>query len=98
MEPVDQFAVVLGLAVVIGCVNYIWIKLPPAIGMLLGSLVVSFLILASDRLLHLHVMGWFRETLGEADMPHFFLDAVLAFLLFAGSLHVDVAELSQRKW
>ncbi len=97
MEPVDQFAVVLGLAVLIGCVNYIWIKLPPAIGMLLGSLIISFLIVASDHVLHLHVMGWFRETLGDADLPHFFLDGVLAFLLFAGSLHVDVAELKRRK-
>jgi monovalent cation:H+ antiporter, CPA1 family len=98
MEPIDQFAVVLGLAVLIGCVNHVWIKLPPAIGMLLGSLVVSFLIVASDHVLHLHVMGWFRETLGEADLPHFFLDGILAFLLFAGSLHVDVAELNRRKW
>jgi CPA1 family monovalent cation:H+ antiporter len=98
MEPVDQFAFVLGLAVVIGCVNYIWIKLPSAIGMLLGSLVVSFLLLAFDHALHLHIMGWFRETLGEADLPHFFLDGLLAFLLFAGSLHVDVTELNRRKW
>jgi monovalent cation:H+ antiporter, CPA1 family len=98
MEPIDQFAVVLGLAAVIGCVNHVWIKLPPAIGMLLGSLTVSFLIVASDHVLHLHVMGWFRDTLGDADLPDFFLDGVLAFLLFAGSLHVDVAELSRRKW
>jgi CPA1 family monovalent cation:H+ antiporter len=98
MEPIDQFAVVLALAVVIGCINHVWIKLPPAIGMLLGSLAVSFLIVASDHVLHLHVMGWFRDTLGDADLPDFFLDGVLAFLLFAGSLHVDVTELSRRKW
>jgi monovalent cation:H+ antiporter, CPA1 family len=98
MEPIDQFAVVLGLAVLIGCVNHVWVKLPPAIGMLLGALAVSLLIVASDHMLHLHVMGWFRETLGEADLPHFFLDGVLAFLLFAGSLHVDLAELNRRKW
>ena len=98
MEPIDQFAVVLGLAVLIGCVNHVWVKLPPAIGMLLGALAVSLLIVASDHVLHLHVMGWFRETLGEADLPHFFLDGVLAFLLFAGSLHVDLAELNRRKW
>jgi len=98
MEPADQFAVVLGLAVLIGCINYLWIRLPPAIGMLLGSLVISLLIVASDRVLHLHIMGWFRATLGEADLPGFFLDGVLAFLLFAGSLHVDVAELNRLKW
>jgi hypothetical protein len=61
MEPPDQFAIVLGLAVLIGCVNYVWIKLPPAIGMLLGSLAISFLIVTSDHVLHLHLLGWFRE-------------------------------------
>ncbi len=98
MGPVDLFAMVLALAVLIGCVNHIWAKLPPAIGMLLGSLVVSLLIVAADHVLHLHVMRWFRGTLGAADLPHFFLDGALALLLFAGSLHVDVAELNRRRW
>ncbi len=98
MEAVDLFAIVLALAVLIGCANHIWIKLPPAIGMLLGSLVVSILIVSSDHVLHLHVMRWFRGTLGAADPPQFFLDGALALLLFAGSLHVDVAELNRRRW
>ena len=41
MGPVDLFATVLALAVLLGCVNHIWTRLPPAIGMLLGSLAVS---------------------------------------------------------
>ena len=98
MGAIDLFAVVLALAVLIGCANYIWIKLPSAIGMLLGSLVVSLVIVSSDHVLHLHVMRWFRGTLGAADLPHFFLDGALALLLFAGSLHVDVAELNRRRW
>ena len=98
MEPVDLFAIVLALAVLIGCINYFWAGLPPAIGMLLGSLVVSLLYVGSDRLFHLHAMHWLRGTLDEADLPHFFLDGTLALLLFAGSLHVDVMELSRRRW
>jgi monovalent cation:H+ antiporter, CPA1 family len=98
IEPVDLFAIVLALAVVIGSVNHLCIKLPAAIGMLLGSLVVSLLVVASDRIFHLHIMGWFRGTLRMADLPHFFLDGVLALLLYAGSLHVDVAELRRRGW
>ena len=97
MGAIDLFAIVLALAVLIGCVNHAWIRLPPAIGMLLGSLTVSLLIVASDHVLHLHVMRWFRGTLGAADLPHFFLDGALALLLFAGSLHVDVAELNRRR-
>lgn len=98
MGAVDLFAMVLALAVLIGCVNHIWARLPPAIGMLVGSLAVSLLIVAGDRTLHLHVMHWFRGALGAADLPHFFLDGALALLLFAGSLHVDVGELNRRRW
>ncbi len=97
-EPVDLLAIVLGVAVLIGCVNHLWIRLPPAIGMLLGSLALSLLIVASDRVLHLHVMSWFRGTLDAARLPRVFLDGVLALLLFAGSLHIDVAELNRRRW
>ncbi len=97
LGPVDLFAIVLALAALIGCVNHLSFKLPPAIGMLLGSLVVSLVVVASDHLLHLHVMRWFRGTLGAADLPHVFLNGALALLLFAGSLHVDVAELNRRR-
>src|ERR1700733_9497593 len=96
-EPVDLLAIVLALAALIGCINYLWIGLPPAIGMLLGALTVSLLIVSSDHVLHLHVMRWFRGTLDDAHLPRVFLNAVLALLLFAGSLHVDVAELSRRR-
>jgi len=98
VQPVDLFAIVLVLAVAIGCINYFWIKLPPAIGMLLGALVVSLFIVSSDRLFHLHVMGWFRDTLDRVHFSRVFLNAALALLLFAGSLHVDVAELRRRRW
>jgi monovalent cation:H+ antiporter, CPA1 family len=96
-EPVDLLAIVLGLAVVIGCINHLWIGLPPAIGMLLGALTLSLLIVSSDHVFHLHVMRWFRGTLDDAHLPQVFLNAVLALLLFAGSLHVDVAELNKRR-
>ncbi len=96
--PADIVALVLVLAAAIGAVNYLWIRLPPAIAMLLGSLIVSLAIVASDRSLHLHVMGWFRGTLDAANLPRFFLDGALALLLFAASLHVDLAELHRRRW
>jgi CPA1 family monovalent cation:H+ antiporter len=97
LQPVDLFAIVLALAALIGGVNQVFFKLPPAIGMLLGSLLVSLIIVGSDHVFHLHVMRWFRGMLGAADLPHFFLDGALALLLFAGSLHVDIAELNRRR-
>jgi monovalent cation:H+ antiporter, CPA1 family len=98
MEATDLVAIVLVLAVLIGCTNHLWIRLPPAIGMLGGSLVASLLIVSSDRVFHLHVMSWFRGTLDAANLPHVFLDGALALLLFAGSLQVNLAELNRRRW
>jgi monovalent cation:H+ antiporter, CPA1 family len=64
--------------------------------MLLGSLIMASLIVSSDHVLHLHIMRRFRGTFAAANLPHFFLDGVLALLLFAGSLHVNVGELRRR--
>jgi monovalent cation:H+ antiporter, CPA1 family len=97
-EPVDLLAIVLLLAVLIGCINHLWIGLPPAIGMLLGALTVSLLIVSSDHVFHLHVMSWFRGTLDGAHLSRVFLNAILALLLFAGSLHIDVVELNKRRF
>jgi CPA1 family monovalent cation:H+ antiporter len=98
LAPADLLAILLGLAAAIGCVNYFWIRLPPAIGMLLGSLALSAVVVGSDHILHLHIMRWFRGTFAAANLPHFFLDGALALLLFAGSLHVDIKELNRRRW
>jgi CPA1 family monovalent cation:H+ antiporter len=97
LDPVDIFAIVLALAVLIGCINNVFVGLPPSIGMLLGSLLVAGLIVSSDHIFHLHIMRWFRGTLDAADLPNLFLDAALALLLFAGSL-LDVVELRRRRW
>jgi monovalent cation:H+ antiporter, CPA1 family len=98
LAPADLLAILLGLAAAIGCINHFWIRLPPAIGMLLGSLALSAVIVSSDHIFHLHVMRWFRGTFAAANLPHFFLDGALALLLFAGSLHVDIQELNRRRW
>ena len=66
----------LGLAVAIGCINHLWIRLPPAIGMLLGSLMQSAFVVSSDHLLDLHVMRWFRGTLTTS----FLLEILQAFM------------------
>ncbi|HZO47903.1 MAG TPA: sodium:proton antiporter [Xanthobacteraceae bacterium] len=98
MQPADIIAIVLVLGAVIGCLNSLYFRLPPAIGVLFGSLVLSALIVTTDRLFSLHALGWFRSTLDSANLPHLFLDGTLALLLFAGSLHVDFAALHKRRW
>lgn len=90
MEPADLLAIVLGVAALIGCVNRLYVGLPPAIGMLLGALVLSAAILASDQVFHLHIMHWFRGTLDAADLPHVFLDGALALTLPRSAWRTDL--------
>jgi hypothetical protein len=82
MKEPDLIAIVLVLAATIGCINHLWIRLPPAVGMLAGSLLLSLMIVLSDRVLHLQVLSWFRQTLDSADLSHVFLeDAALQLVI-----------------
>src|SRR5579862_2223725 len=92
-----MLAIALALEALICRINNSSLTLPSAIGTLLGSLVLSLIIVSSDRLFQLHVMTGLRATLDSAHFPRVFLNAVLALLLFAGSLHVDIAELNRRR-
>ncbi len=97
MASIDIVAIVLAAAALIGAVNDRWARVPAPIGMLLGSLLVVLLIAAADRILHLQIMQPIRTRLAAADLPHVFLGWVLALLLFAGSLHVDLSALRQHR-
>jgi len=66
--------------------------------MLVCSLALSAAVIVADRVLHLHVMGWFRGKLDQPGLSRIFLNGALALLLFAGSLHVDVRQLRRRWW
>jgi len=97
MVSIDIVAIVLLLAALIGAVNDRCVRLPAPIGMLLGSLVVVLVIVVADRVLRLHIMQPIRRGLAAADLPHVFLGWLLALLLFAGSLQVDLPALRQSR-
>lgn len=99
MSPFDFVSLLLLLAAVFGFINYRWIRLPSAIGLLVISLVASVCILLIDHLMPASPLrGWSQTVLNGINLPHVFLDSVLAFMLFAGSLHVNLAELRSNKW
>lgn len=86
----------IALAAVSSYVNYRYIKLPTTIGVMLVALVASLaLILAGS-----YASG-FREQaanlISRIDFDQVVLHGMLAFLLFAGSIHVKLDELG-REW
>ena len=89
-------SILITLAAVSSYINYRYIKLPTTIGVMLVALIVSIaLILAGP-----YAEG-FREqvatTVSQIPFSHALLHGMLAFLLFAGSIHVDLDDLG-REW
>jgi CPA1 family monovalent cation:H+ antiporter len=92
-------ALLLLLAAVFGLINHRTLKLPSTIGVLVVALIFSVLVLVIDPwIVAYDLAGDARVVLDQANLSHLLLDSVLAFLLFAGSLHVDLAVLRTQKW
>jgi len=96
MNFFSMVSTLIALAAVSSYVNYRYIKLPTTIGVMLVALVASLaLILAGSY------ASEFREQaatlVSQVDFNQVVLHGMLAFLLFAGAIHVKLDELG-REW
>ncbi len=94
-----DIATLLGLAAVFGYLNHRFLRLPRTIGLVLIAMAASLGALAIDAI----VPGWgvgpgLRAALIEIDFTAALMHGMLGFLLFAGALHVDLAQLAKRRW
>ena len=92
-------ALLLTVSAIFGWLNNRIIGLPHTIGLLLMALLASMALICFDFLFPASEM---RETIsatvGQIDFFDTVMNGMLAFLLFAGAMHVDIALLSQEKW
>jgi CPA1 family monovalent cation:H+ antiporter len=99
MSSFEFVSVLLLLAAILGVLNHRYVHLPRTIGLMAGSLILSIIIILVDRSVDvIELRQWWEELVDTTDMPHVFLDGLLAFMLFAGSLHVDMDSLRSQKW
>jgi CPA1 family monovalent cation:H+ antiporter len=99
MSSFEFVAALLLLAAILGIVNHRYLHLPRTIGLMAGSLVLSVIIILIDRSVDVvELRDWWEQLVASTGMPHVFLDGLLAFMLFAGSLHVDMDSLQAQKW
>jgi CPA1 family monovalent cation:H+ antiporter len=95
----ELVAALLVLTALFGWFNHRFIRLPHTIGLLLMGLGAS-LVLVGVEIAFPHV-GLFvdiEEAIRQIDFQRTVLDSMLAFLLFAGGLHVNLARLRDRAW
>lgn len=95
----DIMAVLLTLSAIFGYINHRYLRLPHTIGLVVIALAASGVVVLFDLAVpSLGVADAVRGGLKSIDFYETLMEGMLSALLFAGAVHVDFAELSQRKW
>lgn len=98
MNILQIASLLIVLAGAFGAVNYLFLKLPSAIGILIVALAASVGVMAVDLALpHLGMADTMRAVVLEIEFSDALLEGMLGLLLFAGALHVKLSDL-RKEW
>ncbi len=90
-------SLIVVLAALFGYVNVRFLRLPNAIGLMLITIVATLALMASAWLSP-NLLAATRAMVQTIDFEHILLDVLLGFLLFAGALHTNFAQLHTYRW
>ncbi|PTQ68582.1 cation:proton antiporter [Celeribacter persicus] len=97
MTVLQLASLLIVLAGAFGAINYLFLRLPSTIGILVVSLITSLVIIGVDLLFPTTVFEEeIRATVQEFDFTDTLLDGMLGLLLFAGALHVKLDDLKDQ--
>ena len=99
LSDFELIAVLLVLTASFGWINHRFLGLPDTVGLLAMGLAASLVLLLveisfPETPLYQEIADFVRQV----DFRTAVLDGVLAFLLFAGALHVNIGALRDRAW
>ena len=93
----DLAAILLTLSALFGWLNFKFFPLPHTIGLLVMSVVASLVLVTVDFAFPgQHLYDPLTKALLQIDFSAVVMNGMLAFLLFAGALHVDLGRLRDR--
>lgn len=95
MNLFEVTAVLVTITALFGFVNERYIKLPTTIGVTLVALVLSLTLLLFGGP---ELASWSERFLEGLNFDELVLEGMLSFLLFAGSLTVNLDDLDRQKW
>ncbi|MBE9476892.1 MAG: sodium:proton antiporter, partial [Proteobacteria bacterium] len=82
-----------------GAINYLFLKLPSSIGILVVALLASLSVMGVDLFFPtLGATAAIREIVQDIAFSDALLEGMLGLLLFAGALHVKVSDLRKQAW
>ncbi|MGY4466854.1 NhaP-type Na+/H+ or K+/H+ antiporter [Bradyrhizobium sp. LB9.1b] len=97
LSIMDIAAVLLTLSAVFGWLNHKFLPLSHSVGLLVMSVVTSLILIGLDALFPgLRLLDQLSSGLQQISFTEIVVNGMLAFLLFAGSLHVDLETLRSR--
>jgi CPA1 family monovalent cation:H+ antiporter len=99
LSPFDLAAIFLSLSAVIGWLNLALFRLPAGVAMLIVGLVATLALTGLDHVAPgLGVGATVGQLVRQVDFSAAVLRFMLAYLLFAGAMHVDFEALMRRGW
>ena len=94
MNVLQIAALLIVLAGAFGAINYLFLKLPPSIGILVVALFASLGVMGLDAIVPgLEITGAIRDQVIAFQFSDALLEGMLGLLLFAGALHVKLSDL-----
>ncbi len=95
MQLYNLITIIIVITAVFGYINFRFIKLPGTIGIMLISLIVSLGVIG---------VGWMHpgffikitKVISNIDFNTALMKVMLAFLLFAGAIHIDIKKLKEQ--
>lgn len=97
MDLYNALALLLVVAAVFAYLNHRFLKMPPAIGLMVLGLLASLALVGLAHLGVAPVLALAR-VVGNIDFSALVMQVMLGFLLFAGSIHVDTRRLGRLRW
>ncbi len=95
----DLAALLLVLSALFGWLNRRFLRLPHTIGLLMMGLASSLALVALDLVFPAqHLYRDLTQVLGQVDFTDVVMNGMLAFLLFAGAMSLDLKALRDRAW
>ena len=98
MTIIDIAAILITVSALFSFINDRYIKLPTTIGLMLIALAVSVLLLFAGKLGLGGIQTHAKAFLAGIDFNQALMEGMLSFLLFAGALHINLANLAAQKW
>ncbi|AUH71060.1 cation:proton antiporter [Legionella sainthelensi] len=96
MSFFEIIAVLITLSAIFSYINFKLFQLPPTIGLMAIALVFS-LSLNIGGMIWPDIISNAKDFLGLVNFNEALLHGMLAFLLFAGALHVNISQLAEQK-